>query len=448
MDTDTIFTSIRELMPDTLEDLKGLIRNPSVAFPGFPPGPVYRAADATVDLLRRYGLLNARLFEIPGGYPAVYGEIPAPPGTPTVMLYAHYDVLPAPMEQGWETDPWTPSVKDGRVYGRGAADNKNGILTHAATIRAFSGKPPVGVKVLIEGEEETSSHLGEFVEENPEFFACDAFLIADMGNLSPGEPSLVKTLRDESSCIITVSTLDHAVHSGQFGGAAPDAMTALVKILSALHDAEGNVAVPGLTAYPWEESNFPEDLYRRISGLLDGVALIGSGTISSRLWSGPSVTVTGIDVPSVHEASNILISTVSAKISLRTAPGADAERELEVLMEFLRNTAPWGVRVHVEKVKASSGFICPTGGRAYTAAGRAVEAAFGAPAREIGGGGSIPLLHTLQQAVPDAEFILWGSEDLAGSQIHGPNESVSIDDLERMIRAQCLLLQMLGDEKV
>jgi cysteinylglycine-S-conjugate dipeptidase len=445
MDTNTIATRVRELMPEAIEDLKGLIRYPSIAFPGFPPEPVFQAANATVDLMQRCGLPNARLLPIPNGYPMVYGEVRAPPGAPTVVLYAHYDVQPASEEQGWDRDPWIPIVKDGRLFGRGAGDNKNGVLAHAATIRAFGGRLPVGVKVLIEGEEEATTNLEAFVKRDPDFFACDAFIIADMGNLAVGEPALTTTLRGETACTITVRTLDHAVHSGQFGGPAPDALMALFRILAALHDEKGAVAVPGLTSYEWEGLPFPEDLFRRTSGLLDEVQLAGSGAISSRLWSKPAITVTGIDAPSVRDASNALTPAARAWISMRTAPGADADRELDLLMAYLRTVTPWNVSSEIQKVRASSGFVCPTGGPAYAAAMRAMEIAYGKPVSEIGAGGSIPLLYALQKAVPDAEFILWGSEDMVLSNIHGPNESVDLGELERAILAQCLLLQMLGE---
>jgi hypothetical protein len=302
---DKMERNVRTFLPGVIEDLKELIAVPSVAFPGYPSEHVHRMAAATTDLLRRYGLLNARLLEIPGGYPAVTADIPAPEGAPTVLLYAHYDVQPARREDGWDTDPGTPVIRDGRLYGRGAADNKSGIVTIAATIRALSGRYPVGITVIIEGEEETASHLEAFAEAHPELFRCDLFIITDMGKMTAGEPLLNTTLRGEVSCVITVNTLAHAVHSGQFGGPAPDALVALIRILATLHDEHGDVAVAGLCSHSWSGAEYPEDLYRRLSGLLDGVDTIGRGTISSRLWSHPSVTVIGIDAPAVRDASNI-----------------------------------------------------------------------------------------------------------------------------------------------
>jgi acetylornithine deacetylase/succinyl-diaminopimelate desuccinylase-like protein len=438
---------VRDLMPGVLDDLKDLITYPSIAFPGYPSKPVYDMADATAALLKRYGLKDVHLLDIPGGYPAVYGEIPAPPGAPTVMMYAHYDVQPARKEDGWETDPWTPVVKDGRLFGRGAADDKSGIVIAAASLKAFNGRPPVGVKVLIEGGEEAPDHLDEFVAAHPEFFSCDVFIIADNGSLTVGDPALTTTLRGEVSCIIEVATLDHAVHSGSFGGAAPDALVSLIRILATLHDSHGDVAIEGLQSGPEPSIQYPEELYRRDSGLLEGVGLIGTGPLSARLWSKPSVTVIGIDAPSVREASNILIPRAAAKISMRISPDADADHELQLLMDHLSAAAPWNVHVEVTRVSKNSGFVCPTGGPAYAAARTALETAFGKPAGEIGTGGSIPLLHALRAAVPAAEFILWGAEDTSCSRIHGANESVDLRELERFIVAQSLLLQILGEGK-
>jgi acetylornithine deacetylase/succinyl-diaminopimelate desuccinylase-like protein len=444
---DEIRRKARAIMPEVIEDLARLIRYPSVAFHGYPEGPVHAMAEETVAMLKRYRLRNTRLLDIPGGYPAVYGEIPAPPGAPMVLMYAHYDVQPARKDEGWETDPWTPAVRDGRLYGRGAADDKSGIMIAAGSLRIFDGKPPVGVKVIIEGEEETASHLDAFVTAHPDLFSCDAFIVADNGNLSVGNPALTTTLRGEVSCIIEVRTLDHAVHSGSFGGPAPDALVSLARIIATLHDVHGNVAVKGLRSYPSGEEAYPGDIFRRNAGMLDGVELIGTGTIASRLWSKPSVTVIGIDAPSIREAKNILIPRAAAAISMRIAPDADPDRELELLINHLSAAATWNVQVAIRKVSHSPGFVCPTGGLAFAAASRALEASFGKPAARNGSGGSIPLMQTLRNAVPDAEFILWGAEDTASSHMHGTNESVDLRELERLIVAQSLLLQELGGEK-
>ncbi len=445
MDASVVRARVAAGMPDLIRELRTLVAIPSVAFPGFPPEPVHRMAAAVVDLLRRSGAPDVGLLEIPGGYPAVYGTIPGPPGAPRVLLYAHYDVQPAPADQGWDTDPWVPSAgADGRIYGRGAADDKSGVIVHAGTLQALGAALPVGVTLLIEGEEETISHLEDFVEANPTLFDCDAFVVADMGNQEVGRPALTTALRGEVACTVTVRTLDHAVHSGVFGGAAPDALVALIRILATLHDAAGNTVVAGLSGFDWPGADLDERVYRETAGVLDGVQLYGSGSLASRLWSKPSATVIGLDAPRVAEASNVLIPQATAKVSLRIAPDADADRELGLLADHLLAAAPWGVHVEVTRLKAGWPFQVDMNGSAVRAAEAALAESFQRPVETIGSGGSIPLINTLKRASPRADVILWGAEDTALSRIHASNESVDPAEIERMVVAEALMLQRLG----
>jgi acetylornithine deacetylase/succinyl-diaminopimelate desuccinylase-like protein len=361
------------------------------------------------------------------------------------MLYAHYDVQPAPPEQGWTSDPWTATAKpDGRIYGRGAADDKGGLVTHLGTLRVFDGTPPCTVRLILEGMEETDSNLEAFVEANPELFACDAFVVCDMGNLRVGEPTLTTTLRGEVVCVVTVRTLAHPLHSGEFGGAAPDAMMALARLLATLHDDEGNVAVEGVSSFVWDGADLAAEDFRAGADLLEGVALTGSGPVGTRLWSRPSVSAIGIDTTGIAGSSNVLIPQARAKLSMRIVPGSDPQRELDALARHLESHAPWAAQVQVDRVDAVPGFRCPTGGPAYAAAGRALEQAYGKPPGEAGSGGSIPLLQTLQQAAPNAEFILWGPEDRAAARIHASDESVDPSEIERMILAQAFMLHRLA----
>ncbi|MDQ3876791.1 MAG: M20/M25/M40 family metallo-hydrolase [Actinomycetota bacterium] len=444
-DTAEVRAAVEALMPEVIADLTRLVTHASVAFPGFPPEPVRAMADATTELFRRYGVDDVRQVPIEGGYPLIYGEIPGPPGAPIVVFYAHYDVQPAPSEQGWDTNPWTATTKDdGRIYGRGAADDKSGLVIHAATIRCLRDSLPVGVRIVIEGEEETISHLDEFVVDHPEMFDCDAFVISDMGNPRVGEPALTTALRGDVSCTVSVTTLDHPVHSGLFGGAAPDALVALIKILATLHDDHGDTTVAGVEGFEWLDGDVDERAYRESSSIFDGVDLIGSGRLASRLWSKPSASVIGIDAPSVEEAANILIPSARAKISLRIPPGSDADRELERLMEHLRAAAPWNVRVDIDVVKAGRPFSVDTEGKVAGAALSSLEAAYGRPATQIGSGGSIPLVAVLNEVCPRAEVVLWGAEDLALSRIHASNESVDPAEIASSIVAQVLLLEELG----
>jgi acetylornithine deacetylase/succinyl-diaminopimelate desuccinylase-like protein len=433
------------MMPELLADLERLVAIPSVAFPGYPPGPVAQMADETLRLFREAGFANAELQEVPTGYPPVYGEIPGPDGAPTVMLYAHYDVQPAPLEQGWTSDPWTATPKpDGRIYGRGAADDKGGLMVHLGTLRVFDGKPPCTLKLILEGMEETDSNLEAFVQANPELFACDLFIVCDMGNLRVGDPTLTTSLRGDVVCVVTVRTLAHPLHSGEFGGAAPDAMMALARLLASLHDEEGNVAVQGVSSFAWDGADLSAEDFRAGADLLAGVQLTGSGPVGARLWSRPSVSAIGIDMTSVAGSSNVLVPEARAKLSMRIVPGSDPQRELDALVHHLETHAPWGAQVEVERVDAAPPFRCPTGGPGYAAARQALEEAYGKPAGEAGSGGSIPLLQTLQQAAPNAEFILLGPEDRAGARIHASDESVDPSEIERMILAQAFLLQRLA----
>jgi acetylornithine deacetylase/succinyl-diaminopimelate desuccinylase-like protein len=445
MDVSEVSAKVDAMMPEIMSELSDLVSQPSCAFPGYPGDPVNAARAQVIKMLGNAGLAAHDLDLEGGGYPAVWAELPAPEGAPTVLLYGHYDVQPAPMDQGWETDPWTPTTKaDGRLYGRGSADDKSGSAIHAGTLRVFDGKPPVGIKVCIEGEEETLSHLEAYVENHPEKFKADLMIIADMGNIVVGDPVLTTMLRGHCQCIVEVRTLDHPLHSGVFGGPAPDAFVSLIRLLNSLWDERGNTIVPGLHQFDWPGAEYPEPLFREMSGMLPGVEVIGDGSIGTKLWSKPNVTVIGIDgPPSIADAGNVLLPVASAKVALRIAPGADAEAELAALMEYLRAHAPWGVEVNVKRVKASDAFIAPEGGPGVIAAAAALQAAYGKRSSEVGSGGSIPLLQTLMNASPDAEFVLLGAED-AKANIHGANESVDPDEIRRQIIAQALLIESLA----
>jgi acetylornithine deacetylase/succinyl-diaminopimelate desuccinylase-like protein len=320
-------------------------------------------------------------------------------------------------------------------------------VAHLGTMRIFDGKPPCTVKLILESMEETESNLEAFVEAHPELFECDVFIIADMGNLEVGEPALTTALRGDVACVVTVRTLQHPLHSGVFGGAAPDAMMALAKLLSTLVDDDGTVAVEGVSSHPWQGADLSEADFRASADLLDGVQLIGSGTVASRLWSYPSISTIGVDMTTIAGSSNVLIPEARAKLSMRIVPGSDPERELDALVHHLETHAPWGAQVEVQRTKTAPPFICATDGPAYAAAREALQSAYGGIAPvEAGSGGSIPLLRTLQTAAPQAEFILWGPEDVAKARIHASDESVDPSEIERLIVSQAHLIQLLATE--
>lgn len=433
-------------MPDRIAELGRLCAHPSIAMPGWPSEPVMAAAHEAVRILQEAGLSDAHLLDVPGGYPAVWASVPAPTGAPTVLLYAHYDVQPALPEQGWTSDPWTLTEReDGRLYARGAADNKSGVIVHAGALGILSGQLPVGVKVVLEGEEETVSHLEALVESEPDRFAADLVIVADMGNLISGEPVITTALRGDVHCTVEVRSIATALHSGLFGGPAPDALVALIRLLSGLWDERGNTAVPGLVSQDWEGADMPEDLYREQSGMLPGVQIIGDGSIATKLWSKPNVTVTGLDAPSTRNAINALIPAAKAHLSMRIAPGQDENAALQALMDHLRSHAPWGVEVDIQPIVAAPAFSGATDGPGFAAARAALSRAFEKDAGTVGSGGSIPLLTTLSHALPGAEFVLWGAEDVARSRIHGSDESVDPAEIERLIVAEAMLLRDMGD---
>jgi acetylornithine deacetylase/succinyl-diaminopimelate desuccinylase-like protein len=446
MDAQQIAAKAAALMPDLIGDLEKLVAIPSVAFPGYPPAPVLEMAEQTLAMFQDAGFTNAQLMEVPSGYPPIYGEIPGPDGSPVVMLYGHYDVQPAPPQQGWTTDPWTPTGKpDGRIYGRGAADDKGGLAIHLATMRILEGSAPCTIRLIVEGMEETESNLEPFVDAHPELFDCDLFIVCDMGNLRAGEPVLTTALRGDVACIVTVRTLQHPLHSGLFGGAAPDAMMALARLLATLVDEEGTVAVAGVTTGEWDGAEFsPEDL-RSSADLLAGSDIVGTGPIASRLWAKPSINAIGLDMTSIAGSSNVLIPEARAKISMRIVPGSEPDTELDCLVRHLEAHVPWGAEIEVQRTKSAPGFRCKTDGPGYAAARQALEVAYGKPVGDAGSGGSIPLLRRLQTASPRAEFILWGPEDVAAARIHSSDESVDPSEIEKMVIAQALLVQLLAE---
>lgn len=440
--SDDLRSAIRAAMPAARADLERLVRIPSVAFPGYPAGPVREAAEATRDILAAAGYQQTRLLETEGGQPAVYGEIPGPPGTPTVLFYAHYDVQPA--GDGWTGDAFEPTERDGRLRGRGTADDKSGIIMHALAARAYGGRPPVGVKVIVEGEEETgASKLEAQIADYRDLLQADVIVVADTGNWKLGEPTLTTTLRGVVKATVEVRTLEKAVHSGLFGGPTPDALTALVKMLAALYDEAGNTIIPGLERQPWDGMAYPEDEFRQQAGILPGVGLAGGGSLSEQLWVSPAAAIIGLDAPRVEGAGNALVPRARATIALRLPPGEDPTSAFGLLERHLRAAAPWQVQVDVVCDGVGSGFAADTAQRAFGAARRALEASYGTEAVLMGSGGSIPLISGLAATFPAAAIVLWGVED-PDAGIHGPNEGVDLSELERMALAEALLLKELA----
>ncbi|WP_165986179.1 dipeptidase [Streptomyces sp. YIM 98790] len=438
--------AVREMMPEARRELAELVAFRSVADPElFPPEECRAAAEWIAAALRAEGFAEVALLDTPDGTQSVYGRLPGPEGAPTVLLYAHYDVQPPLGEELWTSPPFELTERDGRWYGRGAADCKGGVIMHLLALRALRahGGIPVGVKVIAEGSEERGTGgLERYAEAHPELLRADAVVIGDSGNFQAGRPTVTAVLRGMAMVRVRVDTLEGNLHSGAFGGAAPDALAALIRILDSLRAADGSTVVDGLAADGvWSGTQYPEEQFRADAGVLAGVELTGSGTVADRLWARPSVTVLGIDCPPVVGATPSVQASARALVSLRVPPGTDAGEAARLLAAHLESRAPWGARVSVEAAGEGQPFRADTASPAYTAMAAAMREAYDGAEMEITGqGGSIPLTSTLAGLYPEAEILLTGLSEPA-ARIHAVDESVSPDELERMALTEALFLR-------
>jgi acetylornithine deacetylase/succinyl-diaminopimelate desuccinylase-like protein len=436
--------AIAREMPGVRADLERLIRIPGIAFEGFDHSHVERSAEAVAELLRGCGL-EVQIVRH-GGQPAVIGRKAAPAEAPTVLLYAHHDVQPVGDVALWSSDPFEPVERDGRLYGRGAADDKAGVLAHVAALRAWGDALPVGVVVFVEGEEEYGSDsLNNIIAARSEELRSDVIVIADSGNWDIGRPALTTSLRGLINLFAEVKVLKNAVHSGMFGGAVPDALMTLARLLTTLHDEDGEVAVDGLVGREGASVDYPEDRYRQEGGILDGVRLIGHGTITDRTWTKPAISILGIDAPRTLEAANALQPRAKAKISVRLAPGDDPKSAFAAVRAHLEKYVPWGAQVEVTLESDGSPCVIDATGPAFEAARAAFTAAWdGATPVDMGIGGSIPFIATFQEMFPEAAILVTGVED-PHSGAHGPDESLHLGEFERVCLAEALLLKNVAE---
>ncbi|NNM45291.1 M20/M25/M40 family metallo-hydrolase [Knoellia koreensis] len=435
-------STVAGLMPQVRQDLEALTRIPSVSLDAFDQAQVDRSAEATAELLRAEGLDVEIVRE--GGRPAVIGHIDGPQGAPTVLLYAHHDVQPPGDDADWDSPPFEPTERDGRLYGRGAADDKAGVMAHVAALRAHSGNLPVGVTIFVEGEEEIGSDsLPTILDKHGEKLRADAIVLADSTNWAIGEPALTTTLRGLIRVVITVTTLDHGIHSGMFGGAVPDALMPLIRILASFHDDAGDVAVEGLSAGTASQLDFDEARLREESGLLDGVETVGTGSLLDRIWAKPTATVIGIDAPSVAKSSNTLVPTASAKVSIRLAADEDPLEAYAAVRRHVEKHTPWGAKVEVTLDDQGSGFAANADGPVYDQARAAFADAWGVQPVDIGVGGSIPFVAAFAEKFPDAGILVTGVED-PDTRAHGANESLHLEEFEKVCVAEAVLLARLG----
>jgi len=441
---DDLRSRVADVLPRTRLDLEALVRIQSVSADPARAGEVLRSAEATAELLRGEGF-DAVIVSADGGAPAVLARRAGPDGAPTVLLYAHHDVQPEGDHAGWVSPPFEPTERGDRLYGRGAADDKAGIAAHLAAIRAVGPDLPVSITVFVEGEEEVSSPtLTALLSEHAKALRADVIVIPDSVNWDVGTPALTTSLRGCVDFVVELRTLQHAVHSGMWGGPVPDSLTALCRLLATFHDDVGDVTVEGLVSSSAADLAYPEDRVRAEAGLADGVALIGTGSFVDRIWAKPSATVLALDTTRIADASNTLIPVSRAKVSVRLAPGDSAANAMERLRAHVERHTPWGAQVTFTPGEVGDPFTIDADGPAYAVARQAFADAWdGTAPVDIGVGGSIPFIAEFAAAFPDAAIIVTGVED-PDTRAHGENEGLHLAEFARVCLAEALLLSRLG----
>lgn len=433
-----------ELLPSAIEDLESLVRIPSLAFAGYDRAPLERSAEAVAELLRGTGLPDVRIERVADGAPAVIARRPARDGLPTVLLYAHHDVQPTGDPAAWSSDPFEPERRGERLYGRGSADDKAGVMAHVTALRLVGeelAERGIGVTVFVEGEEEAGSPtFRPFIEAFSEDLRADVIVVADSANWAVGTPALTTSLRGLVDLTVTVRSLRHAVHSGLFGGPALDALTLLSRLIATLHDEVGSVAVQGLVHAEDPAVDMPEADYRRDAGVLDGVRLAGTGPLTARLWTRPALSVLGIDATPVRDASNTLVPAARAKVSLRIAPGQEPAAAMEALTAHLLEHAPFGAEVEVTEGEQGRPYLAGDETPAMHLARSAFARSWGTEAVDTGLGGSIPFIADLLEVFPHAEVLVTGVED-PDSRAHGIDESLHLGEFAKVCLAEALLLR-------
>jgi cysteinylglycine-S-conjugate dipeptidase len=442
MSADALRERVRQLMPQAKQDLARMVAYKSVYDPSAPPPEdCDKMVDLTIDLFTGVGLQEVRAYETSDGSKAVCGHAQGPPGVPTVLLYFHHDVQPPLNEDAWLSPVWEMTERDGRWYGRGAADCKGNIVTHLTALRALDGELPVSVKIVGEGSEELGDGgLEDFVPRHPDLLRADVIIVCDAGNLAVGVPSLTTTLRGVVEVVVTVRTLSSPMHSGVFGGAAPDALAALLRMITTLRDEQGNTTIRGLdNTQTWSGAKYSPDQFRKDANVLDGVDLLGDD-VSDMIWARPAVTVLGIDCPPIAGSTAAIQPEARALLSLRVPPGVDARNAQDALIGHLAAVAPWHVKVDFERAFEGQPFAASVDGPAFAAMAESMCEVYGREVTQQGDGGSIPLCNVLQETFPDAEIMLLGVEE-PQCLIHAPNESVDPREIESMAVVEALFLQ-------
>jgi acetylornithine deacetylase/succinyl-diaminopimelate desuccinylase-like protein len=448
--------AVKKLFPEALETLKDLVRIPGIAWEAFDASQLDKSAETVKALFAGLGvfdkveILRAGYGDSQMGAPAIVATRKAKNSRPTILLYAHHDVQPPGASELWESTPFEPEIRNGRMYGRGAADDKAGIIAHFASVKLLAeiagADFDLGLAIFIEGEEEAGSpSFASFLEAHKQQLEGDVIVVADSGNWSTTVPAITTTLRGLASIEFEVRTLDHAVHSGMYGGAVPDAMLALVKILGSMWDENGAVTISGLFSQETSDLEYSEAQLRADSGLLPSTLPIGNGPILPRIWTKPALTLIGLDYPTVALSSNTLVPSVKAKLSLRIAPGDDPERALEALKGHILANNTLGAEITFGAVELGKPFSLGESGWAKTLAEQSLSLAFGEKSVDIGIGGSIPFIAELERVFPKAQVLVTGVED-PDSRAHSPNESLHLEGFRSAILAQLLFL--LGGNQI
>lgn len=415
------------------EELEALCRIPSISASA--PAEVRRSATEVARILERHGIGDVRVLEVEGAHPSVYGAVHVHVNAkaPTVLLYAHHDVQPVGELSRWSSPPFEPVERDGRLFARGACDDKGGVLAHIAAVSSYGRALPCNVKFFIEGEEEIGSpNLPRFLERYGELLRADCVVLADTPNYDTGVPGLTRSLRGMCLIDVEVRCLERPLHSGRGGGAAPDAIAILCGIVS-------EVTGGGRPRAAAPTPNRSDALHRDL-GLLEGVALLGT---RENTWNDPAITVIGIDAPPVDQSFNQIAASARARLSVRTVPPLDSATSGEAIAAKIRELGTPHALVSARVVKSVPWWHTDAEGPVFDAARRALTRGYGCEVRMIGAGGSIGFVGMFEDAFPNVPLLLMGVED-PPCNAHSENESLDLGDWERCARSAIFLYDELS----